>query len=264
MKLKELEKRLDKEPDNLGLRVQVAGLMREAGRSVEAVELYRSVALAYRDQGRTQQAIMVCRSILEIAPEDAACQGLLGALQPVRATASPSQPPRSAAVSAQRAAVVPPEEPMRRSSLDETPLPRPVPHHVVDPTSQKYRLSESALHLPLSAGDRTPPPGNAVPRPMDLSAELDTRQRPKIPTEQLKKLDEVTALGEPDEAVITDQQARLSPMPRNSPAARLTPIPIGRDSAEDLLTEPHTALPRHSDEELTVPRERAKLFDEDD
>jgi len=81
VKLKELEKRLKNEPTNLGLRVQVAGLMREAGRSLEAVELYRSVALAYRDQGRTQQAIAVCRSILEIAPEDSACQGLLAMLQ---------------------------------------------------------------------------------------------------------------------------------------------------------------------------------------
>ena len=160
---------------------------------------------------------------------------------------------------------------MRRSSLDETPLPRPVPHHVMDPTSQKYRLSESELHLPLSAGERTPPPGNAVPTStMDISVELDTRQRPKIPTDQLKKLDEATTPGELDEAVITDRQPRLSPMPRmsplprDSPAVRLTPIPIARDSADDLLTEPHNALsPRHSDEELTVPRERAKLFEDD-
>ena len=37
VKLKELEKRLKQEPNNLGLRVQVAGMLREAGRSVEAV-----------------------------------------------------------------------------------------------------------------------------------------------------------------------------------------------------------------------------------
>src|SRR6185503_19722201 len=114
VKLKELEKRLKSEPDNLGLRVQVAGLMREAGRSVEAVELYRSVAIGYRDQGRTQQAIAVCRSILEIAPEDAACQGLLALLQ---------QPTTSAA--------------QRRSSLEQTPLPAPVPYHVSYPTTAR-------------------------------------------------------------------------------------------------------------------------------
>ncbi|HEY5946890.1 MAG TPA: hypothetical protein VIV40_15410, partial [Kofleriaceae bacterium] len=94
MKLKDAEKRLKNEPTNLGLKVQVAGMMREAGRSLEAVELYRSVALAYRDQGRTQQAIAVCRSILEIAPEDAACQGLLGMLQQRSSSVkAPTKPP---------------------------------------------------------------------------------------------------------------------------------------------------------------------------
>lgn len=218
MKLKELEKRLTQEPENLGLRVQVAGLMREAGRSVEAVEHYRSVAIAYRDQGRVQQAIAVCRSILEIAPDDAACQGLLASLQA-------------------------PAEPVRRSSLDpldETPLPRPIPHHVVDPTSQQYKLSERELQLPL------PPAG--TPRPSatdsDYAAELETRERVKVRTDQVRKLDDV----------ITDQSARL------------TPIPQLRDSdSEDLLTEPRETLPpRASDDEMTRPHPRGRLFDDDE
>src|SRR5262249_12210110 len=79
-KLKELEQRLRNEPDNLGLRVMVAGALHEAGRRADAVELYRSVAVAYRDQGRPQQAITVCRSILELAPGDAPCNELLAAL----------------------------------------------------------------------------------------------------------------------------------------------------------------------------------------
>ncbi|HEY0990564.1 MAG TPA: tetratricopeptide repeat protein, partial [Kofleriaceae bacterium] len=79
-KLKELEKRLRDEPDNLGLRVMVAGALHDAGRRDDAVELYRSVAIAYRDQGRPQQAITVCRSILELAPDDRPCTELLAAL----------------------------------------------------------------------------------------------------------------------------------------------------------------------------------------
>src|SRR4051812_32510058 len=79
-KLKELEKRLRDEPGNLGLRVVVAGALHETGRRDDAVELYRSVAIAYRDQGRPQQAIAVCRSILELAPDDATCKDLLAAL----------------------------------------------------------------------------------------------------------------------------------------------------------------------------------------
>src|SRR5262245_59727443 len=79
-RLRELEKRLKDEPDNLGLRVTVAGVLRDAGRGAEAVELYRSVAIAYRDQGRGQQAIAVCKSILEVAPDDANCHALLATL----------------------------------------------------------------------------------------------------------------------------------------------------------------------------------------
>ncbi|HEX8113402.1 MAG TPA: tetratricopeptide repeat protein, partial [Kofleriaceae bacterium] len=91
-KLKELEQRLRSEPDNLGLRVAVAGALHEAGRRADAVELYRSVAVAYRDQGRPQQAITVCRSILELAPEDAPCQELLAALLANQAAPRASSP----------------------------------------------------------------------------------------------------------------------------------------------------------------------------
>ena len=69
-KLRELEQRLRDEPDNLGLRVMVAGALHEAGRRDDAAELYRSVAIAYRDQGRPQQAILVCRRVLELSPDD--------------------------------------------------------------------------------------------------------------------------------------------------------------------------------------------------
>src|SRR5437764_5199430 len=96
-KLKELEDRLRDEPDNLGLRVMVAGALHDAGRRDDAIELYRSVAIAYRDQGRPQQAITVCRSVLELAPEDAACQALLAALlasQPEPAPPALPLPPR--------------------------------------------------------------------------------------------------------------------------------------------------------------------------
>jgi hypothetical protein len=78
--LRELEKRLAQEPDNLPLRVTVAGMLRESGRAAEAVEHYRRVAIAYRAQGRQQQALAVCRSILELAPADIAIHALLAEL----------------------------------------------------------------------------------------------------------------------------------------------------------------------------------------
>ncbi len=226
MKLKELEKRLEKEPNNLGLRVMVAGALHEAGRTVEAIELYRSVALAYRDGGRRQQAIAVCRSILELAPEDDACRSLLASLiTPVAAL-----PP-----------VVAAPEPKRRSSVDPTPLPKPVPYHVIDPTSGRQRVSPPVIEdLPTSEGADTRPGDEPRPRATglaeaarrisgwisgesvtsvgddeDVAAELDTRQRPRIddsealrkisqppptvPTEKVELDDELTPLRESEE-----------------------------------------------------------------
>jgi hypothetical protein len=172
-KLKELEQRLRNEPDNLGLRVMVASALHEAGRRADAVELYRSVAVAYRDQGRPQQAITVCRSVLELAPDDAPCQELLAALAanqaaprasplPARASPlprpspsplprpSPSPLPRTSALDAadptdraERAEPEPTERPtppaagapVRRLSGEMTPLPSPLAYHEADPTT---------------------------------------------------------------------------------------------------------------------------------
>ena len=130
-KLKELEKRLKDEPANLGLRVALAGALIEAGRRADALDLYHSVAIAYREAGRAQQAITVCRSILELAPDDAVCQALLATLVGPPPPAARHTPPE-----------LPPaledgevEGPPRRSSLDVTPLPAPLPYHVADPTT---------------------------------------------------------------------------------------------------------------------------------
>src|SRR6185436_2933545 len=180
-KLKELEKRLRDEPDNLGLRVMVAGALHDAGRRDDAVELYRSVAIAYRDQGRPQQAIIVCRSILELAPNDGPCTELLAAL--MASQAAPREDPRprepspdpfarqsppgrlspppgrlSPPPSVPRPSPLPlprpsspssgdlVDEPKRRSSGDVTPLPQPLPYHLADPTtSSLQRVSRSDL-----------------------------------------------------------------------------------------------------------------------
>jgi hypothetical protein len=171
-KLKELEQRLRDEPDNLGLRVMVAGALHEAGRRDDAIEIYRSVAIAYRDQGRPQQAITVCRSILELAPGDVPCQELLAALMasqqapraspPPRPSPSPMPGARPSPVPGARPAPVPgrpspgrlpspdPEprdaDPVRRSSGEMTPLPAPLAYHEADPTTGSLqRLSPSDL-----------------------------------------------------------------------------------------------------------------------
>ena len=142
--LDELQRRLADEPGNLGVRVALAGALLDAGRKADAVELYRSVAIAYREQGRTQQAIAVCHSILEIAPTDPISRGLLASFG----------------------------ETDRRSSGtfsgDQTPLPVPVPYHVADPTRLIRKSSEPNI--------ATQPAMTAVADD-DLASELETRKR---------------------------------------------------------------------------------------
>lgn len=268
MKLKELEKRLEKEPNNLGLRVTVAGLLRDAGRSVEAVELYRSVAIAYRDQGRRQQAIAVCRSILEIAPDDVSCQSLLASLvrpasqedveidlatrPPTQPTAEMSRPGAGPAArpatgpAARPATGPPPPPPARRPSFPETPLPRPVPYHIAEPTSAPARISPSELSddAETRPGERRASPsqtglaeaarrisGMIAGSGNDLSAELDTRQRPRVDAEQLRKV------TQPPPTVPTP---RVDMEELETPALAQGAEP--RDS-EDELTRPHEKLP---------------------
>jgi hypothetical protein len=161
VKLKDAEKRLKQEPNNLGLRVQVAGMMREAGRSLEAVELYRSVALAYRDQGRTQQAIAVCRSILEIAPEDSACQGLLAILQ--QRGSSARLPPAAQA----------PQPRSRPSS--QTPLPRPAP---VEPRSAAEGRRGEVIDEP----SVPPAPAKPAAQPQAVMRGSPMPLAPEVPT----------------------------------------------------------------------------------
>jgi len=199
----DLEKLLRDEPDNLGLRIQLAGALREAGRVPEAIELYRSVATSYRDQGRPQQAIAVCKNILDIAPDDAACQELLAALTAgsvkTRAATIPPLPPverprRPATIQIPPKQSRPPIErsgspgphdaeghrgvsidaPARRSSFDVTPLPEPVPYHVADPS--RPVLPQRRPSQPLIDGS------------VDVAAELDTRPMGKVDAAAIAKL----------------------------------------------------------------------------
>ncbi len=198
--LRELEQRLEREPDNLPLRVTLAGKLREANRADDAVEHYRKVAIAYRSQGRAQQALAVCKSILELAPDDIAIHALVADLEkrvaPVHADDGgvdvefsepeipairnvPSLVPRDPVIDAlvpdldpdtesddatspidisRRAPVIKvvvpapagtrgarapsPAPPIRKSATfeTETPLPKPIPYHIADPTSAKARV----------------------------------------------------------------------------------------------------------------------------
>ena len=107
--------------DELERRLASGAALLKAGRLAEGIEIYRSVAIAYRDHGMTKQAIAVCHAVLDVAPADPVSRGMLAALG----------------------------EPERRSSgaltNDRTPLPAPLPYHVADPTRQIRKASEPGV-----------------------------------------------------------------------------------------------------------------------
>ena len=91
--LRELEKQLRRQPGSLVIRIRLAAVLHVLGRLPEAVDLYRSVAMAYFAQGRLDQAIAVCHSLLEIAPMHQDTHLLLAELDSHKARREPIGPP---------------------------------------------------------------------------------------------------------------------------------------------------------------------------
>lgn len=89
--IKELQKQLRKDVNNLVVRLKLAAAYHEVGRVGESVELYRSVALAYHESGRPAQAMAVCRSVLELEPGEPQTLQLLAALDQQAQQAQQSQ-----------------------------------------------------------------------------------------------------------------------------------------------------------------------------
>ena len=67
-RLKELAAALKAEPGSIPKRLELASALREANRIGDAIDLYRSVAEAYAEEGRLPQAMAVCKGILELDP----------------------------------------------------------------------------------------------------------------------------------------------------------------------------------------------------
>ncbi|HKA91738.1 MAG TPA: cyclic nucleotide-binding domain-containing protein [Haliangiales bacterium] len=68
--VKEYEQKLQRDPGNVVTRLKLAATLRELGQVGEALRQYRAVAETYHREGRLLQALAVCRSALEIDPND--------------------------------------------------------------------------------------------------------------------------------------------------------------------------------------------------
>ncbi len=240
-KLKELEKRLKNEPDNLGLRVVVAGALHSAGRRSDAIELYRSVALAYRDRGRPQQAITVCRSILELAPDDRACRDLLAALVASQPAADELAPPHRRS------------EPLTRPSGDLTPLPPPLAYHEADPT-RNTRHPRSASDLPQSLQDELasyPRIAGIANAARQISASLIAASR------QVDEPDDADAETETDAETDAERERDTRRLPRIT-ADEITgpPLTASAPDGDDEPTLPSSVPEARIDDDKTAPRAR--------
>jgi hypothetical protein len=139
-----------------------------------------------------------------------------------------------------------PDVPQRRSSMEETPLPRPVPHHLYDRTSH-----------------------STLPDLEELDTNPDAhRPRSSTGTGLAEAARKITGLINRDDDVAQPMDTRPVRRIRDEDLRKLTaPPPTGehaRMSEDDLDTRPQEALTKPGgadDEELTTPRD---LFDSDD
>jgi CRP-like cAMP-binding protein len=253
-RLKELAAALKAEPGSIPKRLELAAVLREAGRPAEAIDLYRGVAEAYAEDGRLVQAMAVCKGILDIDPEHRDTLEMLAVL----ATRKSQRPP-TAIVSqtiAGRWVAEPTGERLydkddegTRAGTQKTPSAERV---FADADAEVERTpAESEILTPAGGDDERTPIGdpNLTPVPPgDLDGPLNWRARAmhEESTRSGHELDETSA-GEPDPNATRAGHGEASTRKKWSHAPRVaTPI-----ATEPLATTP----PRDTDPSLDFPDE---------
>src|SRR5688500_12267669 len=108
--VKDLERAAKDDPGNLVSKVKLAGAYRDLGQKLDAIRLYREVALAYQAQGRRAQAVAVCRGILEIDPGEGETRILLSRLENESASEPQGVPAMPLPGTMQGSATLPPSQ----------------------------------------------------------------------------------------------------------------------------------------------------------
>ncbi|HVK78276.1 MAG TPA: cyclic nucleotide-binding domain-containing protein [Kofleriaceae bacterium] len=254
--IRDLERDLKKEPGNLALRLQLAAAYREGLRSLEALDLYRSVARAYAEQGRHGQAAIVCRSALEIAPEDSELFGMLMHLErasttpppfgPGTSTRPPTLPPPVATAGTPPPAAPPPGVP---TPITGQPASGPVSRTRVLPAEVSVRelgsVASTVKHVPPPppAGEPARPARPAGPGGPPIGALPPPRRN--TPTGRVSSLDVPTPLPDPLPLHETTGRDSLIEMAELIGRPTPTPQPTLRSSAR-----PHTD---DDDSETVIP-----------
>jgi hypothetical protein len=154
------------------------------------------------------------------------------------------------------------EAPARRSSFDQTPLPKPLPYHVADPTTSSAerisdpRLSDSRIsdHLldQLAELSETAPtnPGEEPQRDRSTMRDLPLPDASAFAS-AVRKISALVASASDDE-LVTREIARLDPVDAKPPTLPTERVELYEGEPDD---ESLTPPPRDGDEERTYPRD---------
>ncbi|RMH38833.1 MAG: hypothetical protein D6689_18500, partial [Deltaproteobacteria bacterium] len=209
----------------LVLRLRLAAALREVGRTDDAVALYRSVALTYRDSGRLQQAIAVCKSALEIEPGNREMHGLLADLDGAVRRAAPADDAPGPAARSVRVVEPPPS-----GALPKPPSPEDFRRRSgLTPATAELDLDVPSLATPGASAQSVPPAGPAPARRRRRSSLL----RAHAP------IDATQPMSPPAAPRTSSARLRITPTP--------LPPPAVDDDDESVVTAPHPRVPRVSD-----------------
>lgn len=171
--IRDLLREIERDSGNVSLRVSAAAALRNDGRIAEAVAMYKIVVQSYVASGRLEQAKIVARSALELAPGDSELRAVLDPAPTFRVLDA-TVPLRDMPIIPQGSAVVMPlpvpattepdaaEPRSRNSQYTPTPLPAPMPYHVAEPTRVSWVAPYDAVEDSLVETD--PMLSNRLPR----------------------------------------------------------------------------------------------------
>jgi len=281
-RLKELAAALKAEPGSIPKRLELAAVLREAGRPAEAIDLYRGVAEAYAEDGRLVQAMAVCKGILDIDPEHRDTLEMLAVL----ATRKSQRPPTAIVSQIGGRWVAEPtgerlyekDEEGTRAGAQQTPAPRLQTERGMSlPVEAERTPAESEILTPAGGDDERTPIGdpNLTPVPPGDPEPLNWRARALHHDEATRTghdLEE-TSIGETDPDGTRAGHAEAQSRKRWSGAPRVaTPIaepaatpsrePLDREPSLDFPDETKRAARGHRLLDLSPPRGLPSIGDE--
>jgi CRP-like cAMP-binding protein len=253
-------------PGDLVMRTKLAEVLRLLNRNDEAIAIYSGVAWAYGVSGNLGQAIMLCKLILDLAPEHKATQEMLAKLFVSKQIRDRKQSVAVVKVGGQWIADPRGGQasgPSLGSSQTPSAAERPDPHeplsHVFDSLPELHAPAPNADHVEEHTAAELPSRRRrrSGPAPRSLANPQDREELPfpDVPADPAPRgLSELTLLPAPDErSVVASLEGMLEPLPalESRPAVKLPAPPHPVSSLASVPVPLPTNLPSPSGLERT-------------